>query len=256
MTQVDADQMLIDLDEVSKAFDHGRLILDRIHLQIRPHSFVSLLGPSGCGKSTLLRLIAGLSPPSQGRIRWPLSGNIRPADLSFVFQDATLMPWADVVGNVYLPLKLKGVSLDAARPRIEAALDRVGLIDFAGYFPRELSGGMRMRVSIARAMVTEPAVLLMDEPFAALDEITRHKMDEDLSSLHRDLGWTVLFVTHSVYEAVFLSERIIIMGRDPGRIIADLPVDAPVQRTRAFRDTPEFQRQCKQVSDILRGDRP
>ncbi len=250
---------LLSLNDVSKTYDGAAPAVSDINLSIERGSFVSLVGPSGCGKSTLLRLIAGLLDPSQGRVIWDGAG--RPDDLGFVFQDATLLPWASAFDNVYLPLKLKGISRADAESRVTAALSRVGLADATGKLPRELSGGMRMRVSIARALVTEPPVLLMDEPFAALDEFTREKLDDDLLTLWREFGWTVIFVTHSVYESVYLSERILVMGTGSngsggaGRIEEDIRIDAPYPRGLSFRQSPTYFEHCKAVSAALRdGD--
>ena len=245
------DEILLDIRDVAKTYDSGTLALSGVNAQIEGGSFVSLLGPSGCGKSTLLRIIAGLITPTHGQIDWTGQAQ-QPGDIGFVFQDATLMPWARVLENVYLPLKLKGLSLADAKPRVLDALERVGLADFAQAFPRELSGGMRMRVSIARALVTEPPVLLMDEPFAALDEFTREKLDDDLLALWQDQKWTVIFVTHSVYESVYLSERILVMGARPGRILSDFTVDAPYPRGLAFRQSTDYLAQCAAVTASLR----
>ncbi|MBI1261384.1 MAG: ATP-binding cassette domain-containing protein [Rhizobiales bacterium] len=243
--------LLLDIDDVAKTYGSGTLALSGVKAHIERGSFVSLLGPSGCGKSTLLRIIAGLITPTHGAINWA-GADQRPGDIGFVFQDATLMPWARVLENVYLPLKLKGVSLQEARPLVFDALERVGLADFAQAFPRELSGGMRMRVSIARALVTEPPVLLMDEPFAALDEFTREKLDDDLLALWQDQKWTVIFVTHSVYESVYLSERILVMGARPGRILSEFTIDAPYPRGIAFRQSTDYLVQCAAVTASLR----
>ena len=245
---------LIDLQGVSKTYDNGTLALSNVSTIITQGSFVSLLGPSGCGKSTLLRIIAELISPTTGTIKWPATNGARPDDIGFVFQEATLMPWASVLENVYLPLKLRGKSLKDVKPQLMDALSRVGLADFSGAFPRELSGGMKMRVSIARALVTRPPVLLMDEPFAALDEFTREKLDDDLLALWEAENWTVIFVTHSVYESVYLSERVLVMDARPGRILHDLTIDAPHPRDRKFRTTPDYIRQCSEISDALRHD--
>ncbi|MFZ3032615.1 MAG: ABC transporter ATP-binding protein [Parvibaculum sp.] len=245
---------LIDLHYVSKTYDNGTLALQDVTTSIAQGSFVSLLGPSGCGKSTLLRIIAGLIAPTTGTIKWPAANDERPEDIGFVFQEATLMPWANVLENVYLPLKLRGKSLKDVRAQLMDALSRVGLADFANAFPRELSGGMKMRVSIARALVTRPPVLLMDEPFAALDEFTREKLDDDLLTLWDAENWTVIFVTHSVYESVYLSERVLVMGARPGRILRDLTIDAPHPRDRSFRTTPAYIQCCAEISDALRHD--
>lgn len=245
---------LLSLGGVSKTYDGDAPAVSDINLSIERGSFVSLVGPSGCGKSTLLRLVAGLLAPSEGRVVWDGVG--RPEDLGFVFQDATLLPWASAFENVYLPLRLKGLSRAEAEPRVTAALARVGLADATSKLPRELSGGMRMRVSIARALVTEPPVLLMDEPFAALDEFTREKLDDDLLTLWREFGWTVIFVTHSVYESVYLSERILVMGTETGTgtIDEDIRINAPYPRGLSFRQSPAYFEHCKMVSAALRDD--
>lgn len=250
-----SDGPLLTLSGVGKSYNGDAPAVADVTLSIERGSFISLVGPSGCGKSTLLRLIAGLLQPSQGTLDW--EGGDRPDDLGFVFQDATLLPWASAFDNVYLPLKLKGVSRDAASSKVQEALIRVGLGDVPDRLPRELSGGMRMRVSIARALVTEPPVLLMDEPFAALDEFTREKLDDDLLTLWRDLGWTVIFVTHSVYESVYLSERILVMSTEagPGQIADDIHIDAPYPRGLSFRQSSAYFDRCKAVSAALRdGD--
>ncbi|GAK45138.1 ABC transporter-like protein [Tepidicaulis marinus] len=240
---------LLQIEGAGKTYRGGTQALSGIDLEIGRGEFVSLVGPSGCGKSTLLRLMAGLLSPSAGTLSW--AGGARP-EAGFVFQDATLMPWADVFSNVHLPLKLKGISAEDARARIMAALSRVGLGEAAHAMPRALSGGMRMRVSITRALVMEPTVLFMDEPFAALDELTREKLDDDLLTLWNEQGWTVIFVTHSVYEAVYLSERVLIMN-ETGRLEADMPIEGGFPRGQAFRDSQLFFEQVKKVSAALRG---
>ena len=246
---------LLELRGVEKRYDNGTLALERVDLSVGKHEFVSLLGPSGCGKSTALKMIAGLSAVTAGSITWTntkLEDGGDPAkDISFVFQEPTLMPWTQVFENVWLPLRLKGVSRDAAKPQIDAVLDKVGLAQFAHVYPRELSGGMKMRVSIARAMVTEPRLLLMDEPFAALDEMTRFKLNNDTLALWQAQQFTTIFVTHSVYESVYLSNRIIVMAARPGRIIADIAVDEPYPRVDAFRNTPRYAELCVKVSQAL-----
>ncbi len=242
---------LIELAGIGKTYGSGTVALGGVDASVREGGFVSLVGPSGCGKSTLLRIVAGLIAPDHGQISWPASG-IRPSDIGFVFQDATLMPWASVADNVHLPLKLKGIPKDEAMPRVRDALARVGLADFASAFPRELSGGMKMRVSIARALVTEPPVLLMDEPFAALDEFTREKLDDDLIDLWTSQKLTTIFVTHSIYESVYLSERVLVMGARPGHILADIAVGVPYPRGRAFRESTSYVETCARVSAALR----
>ena len=242
---------LLELRGVEKRYDNGTLALERVDLAVGQHEFVSLLGPSGCGKSTALRMIAGLSPVTAGSIDWAGKAGDHTKDISFVFQEPTLMPWTQVFENVWLRLRLKGVSRSDAKPQIDAVLDKVGLAQFAHVYPRELSGGMKMRVSIARAMVTEPRLLLMDEPFAALDEMTRFKLNNDTLALWQAQQFTTIFVTHSVYESVYLSNRIIVMAARPGRIIADIPVEEPYPRTDSFRNTPRYAELCVKVSQAL-----
>lgn len=248
---------LISIKSVGKVYANGTEALRDVGLQIPgTPQFVSLLGPSGCGKSTLLRMISGLERCTSGEIEWPTtaySSNGRPlAEIGFVFQEPTLMPWATVFDNVYLPLRLKGQKRSHAREQVMLSLSMVGLQKFAQSYPRELSGGMRMRVSIARALVTKPKVLLMDEPFAALDEITRLKLNNDLLSLWEKQKLTVLFVTHSVFESVYLSDRIVVMAARPGRVIADLAIDVPYPRTEAYRTSPVYNSYCREVSGWLK----
>jgi len=252
----EAKRPLIRIDGVSKIYQNGTVALADVKLDVRSGEFLSLLGPSGCGKSTLLRIIAGLGAPSSGVIDWPqarydVSGEPE-RSLGFVFQEPTLMPWATVFENVYLPLKLAGVSRRNAEPRIAEVISMVGLEKFAGHYPRELSGGMKMRVSIARAIAVKPRVLLMDEPFAALDEITRFKLNNDLLALWQEQKWTVIFVTHSVYESVYLSNRIAVMNARPGRIMTELAIDAPYPRNDAFRTSPPYNEFCRVTSAELK----
>lgn len=242
---------LLQLQRVVKRYDNGTLALQDVDLAIGEKQFVSLLGPSGCGKSTALKMMAGLLPLTSGNIAWTDSAKDHSKDISFVFQEPTLMPWAVVFDNVWLPLRLKGMSREQAKPQVEEALAKVGLSQFANVYPRELSGGMKMRVSIARAMVTEPRLLLMDEPFAALDEMTRFKLNNDTLNLWQAKQFTTVFVTHSVYESVYLSNRIIIMATRPGRVIADIPIDEPYPRSDAFRSTPRYAELCVKVSQEL-----
>ena len=242
---------LLELSDVEKRYDNGTLALERVNLKVGQHEFVSLLGPSGCGKSTALKMIAGLSPVTAGSIVWSDSIGDHAKDISFVFQEPTLMPWTKVFENVWLPLRLKGVSLETAKPMVNAVLEKVGLSQFALVYPRELSGGMKMRVSIARAMITKPRLLLMDEPFAALDEMTRFKLNNDTLALWQAQQFTTIFVTHSVYESVYLSNRIIVMAARPGRIIADIAIDEPYPRTDSFRNTSRYAELCVKVSQAL-----
>ncbi|KQZ15865.1 nitrate/sulfonate/bicarbonate ABC transporter ATP-binding protein [Mesorhizobium sp. Root554] len=240
---------LLFLRNVSKTFSTGTVALRGVDMTIRDGDFLSLLGPSGCGKSTALRLIAGLSTPTSGQIEWP--GASSRSDIGFVFQEPTLMPWASVFDNVWLPLRLRGISRAQAQPAVMEMLERVHLAGFADAVPRELSGGMKMRVSIARAMVTKPRLLLMDEPFAALDEITRFQLNNDLLDLWQDQRFTVVFVTHSVFESVFLSNRIVTMAARPGRVADEMAVSAPYPRDEAFRTSVDYAALCRQASTAL-----
>ncbi|ESY70818.1 MAG: ABC transporter ATP-binding protein [Mesorhizobium sp.] len=242
---------LLALRGVGKVFSNGVTALSDVDLTIREGDFLSLLGPSGCGKSTALRLIAGLSTPTSGVLDWRGGGSLDRANIGFVFQEPTLLPWASVFDNVWLPLRLKGISRAKAAPAITEMLARVHLTGFEDAVPRELSGGMKMRVSIARAMVTKPRVLLMDEPFAALDEITRFKLNNDLLELWQDERFTVVFVTHSVFESVFLSNRVVVMAARPGRVFDELAIDASYPRDEVFRTSPDYAALCRQASDVL-----
>jgi NitT/TauT family transport system ATP-binding protein len=242
---------IVSLQGIEKIFVNGLTALRDVSFDIRRREFVSLLGPSGCGKSTALRILAGLSEPSAGDVVWHDPRHGAAGSVGFVFQEPTLMPWATVAENVRLPLKLTGVGAVEARPQVAQALQRVGLADFAGAYPRELSGGMKMRVSIARALVTQPHLLLMDEPFAALDEITRFKLNNDLLALWQASEQTVAFVTHSVFESVFLSSRVLVMTPRPGRIFAEIDIDVPYPRVESFRTSAEYAALCRRVSDAL-----
>ncbi|MCC7547988.1 MAG: ABC transporter ATP-binding protein [Burkholderiales bacterium] len=282
----DCDRIAVRLCGAGKTYPDGLKALEPIHLTVQAGEFVTLIGPSGCGKSTLLRMVAGLSAPAGGTVelwttqsltlerepesgskadtgekpwvpafagttegssfrRMPESGASRTA---FVFQQPTLMPWASVARNVRLPLDLAGMN---AGTRVDEALDLVGLADFANAYPRQLSGGMQMRVSIARALVIEPRLLLMDEPFGALDEITRNRLDHDVRELWARHRLTVLFVTHSIYEAVFLSTRVLVMSPRPGRIAGELRLDPAQPRDEAFRQSARFADWCNRLSTML-----
>ena len=236
---------LVTLRGVNKAYSNGVVALKGVDLAIREGEFVSLLGPSGCGKSTVLRLIAGLGEASAGKIEWSGAQH----GIGFVFQDPTLMPWATVADNIYLPLRVRGASKSDSKPKVERAMEQVGLAGFGAAYPRELSGGMRMRVSIARALVAEPRVLLMDEPFAALDEITRFKLNDDLLELWASQRWTVIFVTHSVFESVYLSTRILVMSARPGRVTSEVPIET--KRDASFRTSAAYAEHCRTVSARL-----
>ena len=251
------DTPLVRLSHIDKVYSNGTVAVRDVNLDIGHAQFVSLLGPSGCGKSTLLRMIAGLGAITDGTIEWPEShldarGKLD-RDIGFVFQEPTLMPWATVFDNVYLPFRLQGSSKSRVRGEVMQALEMVHLESFADSYPRELSGGMKMRVSIARALVTKPKILLMDEPFAALDEITRFKLNNDLLELWQGQNWTVIFVTHSVYESVYLSNRLVVMAARPGRVIADIPIKAPYPRDDSFRTSSTYNEYCRQVSAQLKS---
>lgn len=253
MTPVRNDrEPIVSLSRLAKTFANGTRALDGVDLEIRRGEFLSLLGPSGCGKSTLLRVLAGLEQPSGGTVTWDgEEGGQSAHELGFVFQEPTLLPWATVRGNVHFPLRTKNVPAGIAKDRIDGVLERVGLERFADSYPHELSGGMKMRVSIARALVTEPKVLLMDEPFAALDEITRFKLNADLLRVWQASELTVVFVTHSVFESVFLSERIAVMRGSPGRLSDEISIDPALIRDERFRTSSDYAALCRRVSDAL-----
>ncbi|KAF1065716.1 ABC transporter ATP-binding protein [Variovorax sp.] len=245
----------VEVLSAEKTYPNGTQALLPVDLSIAEGEFVTLLGPSGCGKSTLLKMVAGMLEPSDGRLlvwRKPVAQlHDCPHKLSFVFQSPTLMPWASVQTNVRLPLDLAGVPRKEADARVMESLALVGLEKFASALPRALSGGMQMRVSIARGLVTQPDLLLMDEPFGALDEITRHKLDADLLELWRKKKLTVIFVTHSIHEAVFLSSRVVMMAARPGRVVEQFQIDEPYPRSADFMVTPEFARHARRLQDSL-----
>jgi len=239
----------VSLRGIGRRFANGVLALADFSLELAAGEFVALLGPSGCGKSTVLRIVAGLDTPSTGVVQ--RSTEVSARGTAFVFQDPTLMPWATIFDNVALPLRLAGHSRREVRPQVETMLAAVGLQDFAQHLPATLSGGMRMRASIARALVTEPEVLLMDEPFAALDEITRARLNQDLIAWWRARRLSVMFVTHSVQEAVFLADRVLVMGARPGRVLAELKLETPQPRGAAHRNSQVFHEACRFLSDAL-----
>ena len=249
----DTGSVAVRLRGATKTYDNGVTALGPFDLDVARGEFVSLLGPSGCGKSTALRLIAGLAVPSAGTVNvsHQASHAARRHPIGFVFQEPTLMPWASVRDNVRLPLKLSHAINKDTDLRIDEALAQVGLAEFAGAFPRELSGGMKMRVSLARALVTDPDILLMDEPFAALDEITRFRLNNDLLDLWRKLKMTVVFVTHSVFESVYLSQRVVVMTSRPGRISREFRIDTPEPRVEDFRMSSGYAEYCREVSRAL-----
>jgi NitT/TauT family transport system ATP-binding protein len=254
----DPSDLAVSLRDVTKVYDNGVVALGPLDLDVRKGEFVSLLGPSGCGKSTALRLIAGLNAPTSGAVRvtGPAIAASGRHSVGLVFQEPTLMPWASVRENVRLPLRLARVSALEANAQIDGALVQMGLADFADAYPRELSGGMKMRVSLARALVTDPDILLMDEPFAALDEITRFRLNNDLLALWRNLRKTVIFVTHSVFESVYLSQRVIVMSSRPGRIAAEIGIATTEPRAEDFRTSADYAGYCRKVSSALTPSHP
>jgi NitT/TauT family transport system ATP-binding protein len=250
----EAPQPIVEFDAVEKRYGAGPVILDKISFKAERGDFVTLIGPSGCGKSTVLKLISGLNPISGGRI---VVDGFAPSQavekLAFVFQEPTLLPWRTVMRNVELPLHIHGVAAAERSEIARRARALVGLSDRVDYYPRQLSGGQKMRVSIARALSSSPRILLLDEPFGALDEMTRDHLNEELLAIRQQLAWTAFFVTHSVAEAVFLSNRILVMSANPGRIHAEIRVDLAYPRTEETRHSPQFQRQVTEVSKILRS---
>lgn len=246
---------LVQLRNVAKAYANGTTALHGVSFTVEAGEFVSLVGPSGCGKSTILRLVAGLGEATAGLVEVeglpPARARAERRDMAFVFQDATLLPWRTVRTNVMLPLELRGAPGATRRETVRSALETVGLHEFENEYPRQLSGGMKMRVSIARALVAQPRVLLMDEPFGALDEMSRQRLNVELLRVSSIAGWTVLFVTHNVAEAVFLSSRILVMSGRPGRVVADLPVDLPYPRELHMRTESAFNAIVSQVLGTL-----
>jgi NitT/TauT family transport system ATP-binding protein len=249
----DAGVPEIEIAGVTKQYGSARAVLESIDLTVAKQEFISIIGPSGCGKSTILKLIAGLAAPTSGTIRVDgmTSQNARET-ISFVFQDATLLPWRTVTENIGLGLELEHVPNDQRKKEIAALLELVGLKHVAGAYPRELSGGMKMRVSIARALATNPRLMLLDEPFAALDEMSRNRLNEEVLRLRAEQNWTAVFVTHSVSEAVFLSDRIVVLAPNPGRVHAEFQVELPSPRTSAIRNSEEFDAIVSRVSHTLR----
>ena len=245
---------IVEFQEVSKRFGGGPLVLDRISFAARPGEFISLIGPSGCGKSTLLRLIAGLSPVSSGSLNVDgVTPDAAAAELAFVFQEPTLLPWLTVARNVELAPRLRGISAAARSATRQRVLELVRLGTRADAYPRELSGGQKMRVSLARALALEPKILLLDEPFGALDEMTREHLNEELLAIHAEAAWTAFFVTHSVAEAVFLSNRILVLSANPSRVHTEIRVDLPASRTAETRLSRAYHDLVADVSRLLRS---
>lgn len=247
----------VELTKVSKQYGNGRVVLDALDITIAKGEFVTLLGPSGCGKSTVLKLVAGLTAPSSGSVQVDgMTPTNARETVSYIFQDATLLPWRTVRHNLSLGLELEGVNGNRRKDKTSTLLSLVGLEHVADAYPRELSGGMKMRVSIARALATSPRLLLMDEPFAALDEMTRDRLNEEILRLRAQEQWTAIFVTHSVAEAIFLSTRIVVLAANPGRVHGIMPVEFPFPRTAALRSTPGFGDLVLRVSRTLREALP
>jgi NitT/TauT family transport system ATP-binding protein len=248
-----AAQPHVEFRSVTKRFGDGPVVLDRLSLEVGAGEFVSLIGPSGCGKSTLLRLIAALSPVTSGEVlvdgRPPARGQ---RETAFIFQDPTLLPWLTVQGNIEVPLRIRGVVRAERRQQADKLLQLVRLADVRDRYPRQLSGGMKMRVSVARALVQSPRLLLMDEPFGALDEMTRHHLNEELLEIRRAENWTAFFVTHSVAEAVFLSSRILVLAANPGRVVADVAVPFGYPRDAGLRGRGDYHALVDEVADLLR----
>jgi NitT/TauT family transport system ATP-binding protein len=244
----------VTLTGVTKTYESNPPVLENIDLSIAKGEFVSFIGPSGCGKSTLLKLISGLTNATSGSI---LVDGMTPVNaretISYIFQDATLLPWRTVTSNVGLGLELEHVSRETRKEKVQSLLELVGLAHVARAYPRQLSGGMKMRVSVARALATKPRLLLMDEPFGALDEMTRDRLNEELLRLKAEQNWTAVFVTHSVAEAVFLSTRVIVLAPSPGRIAQEIAINLPLPRTSATRESAQFESLVTQVSRALRG---
>ena len=242
---------VVSLSQVSKRFKTGIVALSDISFSTHAGEFVTLLGPSGCGKSTVLRLVAGLETPSDGKIHAPSLSESDQHSTAFVFQEATLMPWASVFDNVWLPLRLQGYGKNTVQTKVMNALQNVGLEDFANAYPAQLSGGMKMRASIARALITEPELLLMDEPFSALDDMTRQKLNDDLLIWQKERAVATIFVTHNIAEAVYLSQRVLVMQARPGKVIQEIVIDQPYPRTGEFRTSLSFMQYCRTLSSAL-----
>jgi NitT/TauT family transport system ATP-binding protein len=249
--QIEGEALAVSLRSVTRRFEGGVLALEKLDLTVQAGEFLAILGPSGCGKSTLLRMVAGLDRPNDGSVQVGPNGLPPRGGIAYVFQDPHLMPWRNVIDNVALPLELRGEAKSKRRSTALAAIERVGLADASRRYPNQLSGGMRMRVSLARALVTEPELLLMDEPFGSLDELTRQMLDQQLYELWRERRMTVLFVTHAVHEAAYLSSRAIVMTRRPGRIILDHRIDLPETRGVWMRTEPAFMKECRVLYKAL-----
>lgn len=245
------DSSALILKDITKVYANGTVALQNLNLTVAEGEFVSLVGASGCGKSTLLRAIAGLEKISSGEIKW--SKKYLARKLAFVFQEPVLMPWAKAIDNVALPLKLSGVPQSKAKVRCADAINLVGLKGFENVYPRQLSGGMKMRVSLARALVTQPRIMLMDEPFGSLDEMTRSKLNQDLLRLWQQQNWMVIFVTHNIYEAVYLSNRVLVIAPSPGRVVADIPIEAIYPRNEDFRTSRLCNEYCREILTRLQA---
>jgi NitT/TauT family transport system ATP-binding protein len=249
---MEANDPIVKFTALRKRYGDGPVVLDDVNLALQPGDFASFIGPSGCGKSTILKLVSGLSPATAGEVTVAGTTPRRARDRqAFIFQDATLLPWLTTQLNVELPLRIRGLASAERRAKAFQMLSLVGLAGQKDYYPRQLSGGMKMRVSIARALTLAPQLLLLDEPFGALDEMTRNRLNEELLALRTQSPFTAMFVTHSVAEAVFLSNRIFVMSAAPGRFHAEVAVDFAYPRHANLRERPEFQAKVNEVSRLL-----
>ena len=251
----DKDQILAELRDVGKVFSNGEIVISDLNLVINKSDFITLLGKSGCGKTTILKILCGLLKPTKGKVIWPTStftnSERNPANLSVVFQDSNLLPWLSVFDNIYLPLKLNKIEKYEGYERVIDCLRLVGLNDYKNYYPNQLSGGMKMRVAIARSLVTKPKVILMDEPFAALDEITRFRLNNDLLEIYKKYDLTIIFITHSIYESVYLSNKIALISDKPASLLEKIYLSSNKNRTDNYRLSTEYLENCRMISEKL-----
>ena len=251
----DKDQILAELRDVGKVFSNGEIVISDLNLVINKSDFITLLGKSGCGKTTILKILCGLLKPTKGKVIWPTStftnSERNPANLSVVFQDSNLLPWLNVFDNIYLPLKLNKIEKYEGYERVIDCLRLVGLNDYKNYYPNQLSGGMKMRVAIARSLITKPKVILMDEPFAALDEITRFRLNNDLLEIYKKYDLTIIFITHSIYESVYLSNKIALISDKPASLLEKIYLSSNKNRTDNYRLSTEYLENCRMISEKL-----
>ena len=251
----DKDKILAELRDVVKVFSNGEVVISDLNLVINKSDFITLLGKSGCGKTTILKILCGLLKPTKGKVIWPTStftnSERNPANLSVVFQDSNLLPWLSVFDNIYLPLKLNKIEKYDGYERVIDCLRVVGFNDYKNYYPNQLSGGMKMRVAIARSLVTKPKVILMDEPFAALDEITRFRLNNDLLKIYKKYDLTIIFITHSIYESVYLSNKIALISDKPASLLETIYLSSNKNRTDNYRLSTEYLENCRMISEKL-----